>query len=40
MLLVSKIVNVVRDDDDEKKERDFEVAVGTKDKFWIQAVDL
>ena len=40
MLLVSKIVNVVRDDDDEKKERNFEVAVGTKDELWIQAVDL
>ena len=40
MLLVSKIVNVVRDDDDEKKQRNFEVAVGTKDEFWIQAVDL
>ena len=23
-----------------KKERDFEVAGGTQDKFWIQAVDL
>ena len=23
-----------------KKERDSEVAVGTKDEFWIQAVDL
>ena len=23
-----------------KKERDFEVAAGTQDKFWIQAVDL
>ena len=23
-----------------KKERDFEVAVGTQDEFWIQAVDL
>ena len=24
----------------EKKGRDFEVGVGTQDKFWIQAVDL
>ena len=23
-----------------KKERDFEVTVGTQDEFWIQAVDL
>ena len=23
-----------------KKERDFGVAVGTQDEFWIQAVDL
>ena len=23
-----------------KKGRDFEVAAGTKDEFWIQAVDL
>ena len=23
-----------------KKERDFEVAIGTQDEFWIQAVDL
>ena len=23
-----------------KKKRDFEVAVGTQDEFWIQAVDL
>ena len=23
-----------------KKERDFEVAVGTQDEFWIQAVDF
>ena len=23
-----------------KKERDLEVAIGTRDEFWIQAVDL
>ena len=23
-----------------KKERDFEVAIGTQDEFWIQAVNL
>ena len=23
-----------------KKDRDFEVVVGTQDEFWIQAVDL
>ena len=36
---VSKITNVVSEDDKEKG-RYFEVAVGTKDKIWIQAVDL
>ena len=40
MLLVSKIANVVKKDDNEKRKEIFEVALGIQDKFWIQAVDL
>ena len=40
MLLVSKIANVVKKDDNEKWKEIFEVALGIQDKFRIQAVDL
>ena len=40
MLLVSKIANVVKKDDNEKRKEIFEVALGIQDKFRIQAVDL
>ena len=39
MLLVSRVVNVVSEVDNEKGKR-FWGCCGTQDQFWIQAVDL
>ena len=39
MLLVSKIVNVSKNVAIEMK-RDFEVAAGIQDKFWMDVVDF